>query len=496
MWSSVVRRGSSSSSSSSSSSKHRGLDPIFYSTMTLSPPTSHDTAVNRAVSILTNQRSKSRWSSLLSVFPDGLTPLQISQVILLLRNNPRLALRFFHFSTLRFHSSSTSLLSYATIIHVSARARLRSHAHAHTLLMDSIRASPDRHHFHLFKLLVDTYRVCDSSPFVFDSLILSLLDLHHFDSCLLILRAFKSRPNPVSISTFNALISASYICKGCFFAYHLFHQLFSHPTPSTTCRLLPNVHTFNHLLLSFHRSAVLDMVEQVWIDMLHWNCSPNCCSYAILMEAYCEAGDIHKALTVWEELKLKGLQPDIVAFNTLIGGYCKVGDVDKGEQLYKEMVFTGVEPTCVTYQHLVNGHCLAGDADSAMLLYTNMRRKGYSPDTSNVDALVSMLCDKRCPLEAFGFFMAVTDNADFVVRETTYKRLIKSLCSVGKMEEALKLQAQMVGKGFRPNADTYDIFIDGYVKQGKLDVADSLRKEFTAMLARGVETENRKELSA
>ena len=45
------------------------------------------------------------------------------------------------------------------------------------------------------------------------------------------------------------------------------------------------------------------------------------------------------------------------------------------------------------------------------------------------------------------------------------------------MEEALKVQAEMVGKGFEPNLEIYGAFVDGYVKQGNEEMAEVLRNE-------------------
>ncbi|XP_074318702.1 pentatricopeptide repeat-containing protein At2g15980 [Silene latifolia] len=444
---------------------------------------SNESAVTTAVSILKHQRSKSRWSTLVSLFPHGISPPHVSQIILHFRNNPHLALRFFLFTSHRFPTLPPSLSSYATIIHILARARQKTRAQS--LIKDALR----RHHSQasqLFNLLVENYRKCDSAPFVFDLFIVSLLEMNQFDSCLRIVRILISRGNHLNVATCNVLISNASQRKGCFFGYDLYKQVFHDPA---TCTVLPNIHTFNNLMLSFHKNGVLDMVEEVWIEMAKWNCQPNCYSYCILMEAYCEDADIDKAEKVWEELRFKGLDPDVVAYNTLIAGYCKAGKVDKGEELYKQMGLTAVEPTCLTYQHLVNGYCLAGDADAAMLLSKDMRRKGYCPDSSTVNAMVTVLCDKGCVMEALGFFTTVMDNADFVAKETSYEMLLKGLCGVGKMEEALKLQAQMVGKGFRPNADVYGAFIDGYIEQGKPDVAESLRKELLGIQPTGVETE-------
>ena len=43
--------------------------------------------------------------------------------------------------------------------------------------------------------------------------------------------------------------------------------------------------------------------------------------------------------------------------------------------------------------------------------------------------------------------------------------------------KALKVQAEMVGKGFQPNSEIYGAFVDGYVRQGNEEMAEALRKE-------------------
>ncbi|XP_057542437.1 pentatricopeptide repeat-containing protein At2g15980 [Amaranthus tricolor] len=442
-----------------------------------------NTAVSAAVSILTHQRSKSRWSALLSLYPHGFTPSQTSQILLKIRNNPHLSLNFFLFNTRHF-SSSASLLSYATIIHILARARLKSRAKS--LIKSTIKkfdfADIDESKLlsgkncKLFRVLVETYRVCDSAPFVFDLLIKSLLEMNKLDPCIDIVRMLQSREFYLNVSTYTDLISTGLRIKGCFFGYDLYKELFT-CNDKVKRKLVPKVHIFNDLMLSFHRNGFLDMVEEVWIEMIKSKCEPDSYSFSILMEAYCEEADIGKAEKVWEELKLKGLNPDIVGYNTLIGGYCRMGKVQKGEELYREMEMEGIKGSCVTYKHLIHGYCLAGDADSAMLLYNDMCRKGFESDSSIVDSLVAVHCSKKSVLEALEFFGVAMKNAGFVAKESSYELLMKGLCDEGKIDEALKLQAHMAGKGLSPNSQIYGAFIDGYIKLGNQDVVESLRKE-------------------
>ncbi|KAL4302653.1 hypothetical protein GQ457_10G022120 [Hibiscus cannabinus] len=63
-----------------------------------SPPSEQPDPISTVTSILTHHRSKSRWSTVLTLFPSGFTPSQFSQITLQLKNNPHLALRFFLFT--------------------------------------------------------------------------------------------------------------------------------------------------------------------------------------------------------------------------------------------------------------------------------------------------------------------------------------------------------------------------------------------------------------
>lgn len=47
------------------------------------------------------------------------------------------------------------------------------------------------------------------------------------------------------------------------------------------------------------------------------------------------------------------------------------------------------------------------------------------------------------------------------------------------MEEAFKLQAKMVGKGFKPKSEIYDAFILGYSERGNMEMSDTIKSEMS-----------------
>ncbi|KAL5130024.1 Pentatricopeptide repeat-containing protein [Glycine soja] len=114
------------------------------------------------------------------------------------------------------------------------------------------------------------------------------------------------------------------------------------------------------------------------------------------------------------------------------------------------MAVAGVGTTASTYEHLVKGYCNVGDVDSAVLGRVQ---------------------------EALEFVRCAVGKFDLIPMEKSYEALTKGFCFEGRMEEALKVQAEMVGKGFQPNSEIYGAFVDGYIKQGNEEMAEALRKE-------------------
>ncbi|XP_074343957.1 pentatricopeptide repeat-containing protein At2g15980 isoform X2 [Apium graveolens] len=459
--------------------------PFSSSTPSLLPE--DKTVISTAVTILKHHRSKSRWTHLRSLFPAGFTPTQVSQITLQLRNNPHLALNYFNF-TVQHSLCAHSLHSYCTIIHVLARGRQKCEAQR---MIQCVLGKFREAHLvgfskkpKIFEGLMRTYRACDSAPFVFDLLVLSLLQAKRIDQAVEVERMLRSKGMFLKISTCNDLIKN--VCKlnDCFVGYDLYKEIFrgfegleGGFSGKGVRVVVPNVHTFNVIMIGFYREGLVENVEEVWEEMVRRGCEGNSYSYSVLMAVYCEVERMVDALRVWEEMGRKGLERDLVAYNTIIGGFCKVGEVKRAEEFFGQMELNGFNGSCVTYEHLISGYCKIGDVDSALLLYKGMCRKGFRPESFTVDEVINGLCGKNRVSEALEYLTVAVKKHDIVPKGTSYEFVIKGLCQEGRMEDGLKLQADMVGKGYEPNSEVYNAFIEGYMKQGNEDRARKLRKE-------------------
>ncbi|XP_068319703.1 pentatricopeptide repeat-containing protein At2g15980-like [Pyrus communis] len=177
-------------------------------------------------------------------------------------------------------------------------------------------------------------------------------------------------------------------------------------------------------------------------------------------------------------MRAKIVVPDGVAYNTMIGGFCKIREIEMAIKFFKEMGLSGIKSTCVAYEHHITGYCKIGNLDSAMLLYKDMLRKDIKPKGSTMDVLILVLCDERevpSGTPIFPTMRGATVDYCFCPTEKSYENLIRGLRAEEKLEETLKLQAEMLGK--KGVNRILRSIMSPYMKQGNKEVAERLKIE-------------------
>lgn len=310
----------------------------------------------------------------------------------------------------------------------------------------------------------------------------SCLDSKEIDGAVMVMRKLKSRGINLQISTCNALISEVSRRRDASTGYKLYREVFGLDEAK---KVKPNVNTFNLMMVSFYREGETEMVERIWGEMEEVvGCFPNVYSFSVLMENYCFRGMMVEAERVWEEMRLKGVVHDVVAYNTMIGGLCSNLEVTKAKKLFEEIGSKGLECTSLTYDHLVRGYCKVKDVDSAMVVYREMESKSFVAEGLTIEGLVEGLCDgnKERVVEAAEIVKEAVRESEFCPSRKCYELLIKRLCEEGKMDRALSIQAEMVGRGLKPSQETYKAFIDGYGRAGDEETSSLLAIEMAESL--------------
>lgn len=335
----------------------------------------------------------------------------------------------------------------------------------------------------VFESLVKTYTLCGSAPFVFDLLVNACLETKKIDPAIEIVRMLRSRGISPKVRTLNSLISWVSRCRGGDVSYQVYREIFgvdiedAEGNANRISRVRPDVHTFNAIMMGFYRNASVEKLEMTFNEMVHFDCVPNVHSYSLLMAAFCDEGRMRDAEDVWHNMRAEEVEADIVCYNAMIGGLCEIGEMEKAEEFFREMGLNGVDGSCTTYKHLVCGYCGVGDVDSALLVYKDMCRKSFKPDAWTVDTVIRALCVHGRVDEALKILKGGVENFGLVPKGNSYEALIKGLCEEQRTQEAVKLQVEMVGRGFEPSLKVYGAFIDGYIRQGNEEMAELLRKE-------------------
>ncbi|KAM1006374.1 hypothetical protein FF1_003090 [Malus domestica] len=353
-------------------------------------PSQTSPLISDVVSILTHQRSKSRWSYLHSLYPNGFNPDDFSKIALHIKNNPRLVLAFFLW-TQRKSLCNHNLLSHSTIIHILARARLRSQAY--DLIRAAIRVSDESEPLKVFESLVKTYRQCGSAPFVFDLLVKACLESKKIDPSIQIVRMLLSRGISPGLSICNALIRLLLQRRGAYAGYEIYREIFGldcdvlEKKVKRVARISPSVQTFNALMLGFYQDGVVEKVKEIWDqmagnidsatllykDMLRKDFRPECSTMDALIQGLCDENRVLEALNVMRGATVDfGFCSTEKSYETLIRGLCEDEKLEEALKLQAEMVGKGFKPNSEVYHAFISGYMKQGNKEVAERLKIEM----------------------------------------------------------------------------------------------------------------------------
>ncbi|KAK3024535.1 hypothetical protein RJ639_043727 [Escallonia herrerae] len=314
----------------------------------------------------------------------------------------------------------------------------------------------------VFQCLKDSYDDCSSSSAVFDLLVKSYSNLKMIDRALNTISMAKTNGYMPSILSYNSVLDAMIRC---------------------------------HLSM--------DQAERLYQDIKISGVSPNVFTYNIMIRGFC--GRMNEASEVLQEMNRNGLVPDEVTYNTLVNGYCKEGDFHQALVLHAEMIRNGLSPNVVTYTSLINSMCKERNLHRAMEFFDQMRMRGLRPNERTYTTIIDGFSQQGCMDEAYRVLDEMT-RSGFSPSIVTYNALINGYCVLGRMEDALtiihdmmgngwcqmlnkyldeafKVNREMVMKGILPDVVTYSSLIKGLCEQKRLDEACDL---FQAMLRKGL----------
>ncbi|KAJ4827634.1 hypothetical protein Tsubulata_008251 [Turnera subulata] len=197
--------------------------------------------------------------------------------------------------------------------------------------------------------------------------------------------------------------------------------------------LKPNEFTYNTLVKGLSEVQRFDKVKEILRD---GGFTPDTCTYNILIDSQCHAGNLSEALEVLKRMKELNVQPDSATYSVLIRNLCQKGDFKRAEGLLdelieKEIVLSkeGCKPLVAAYNSMFEFLCRNGKTRKAERVFRQLMKRGTQDPPS-------------------------------------YKTLIMGHCREGTFEAGYELLVFMLRRDFVPDFETYQSLIDGLLQKG------------------------------
>ncbi|KAK0573187.1 hypothetical protein LWI29_004132 [Acer saccharum] len=268
-------------------------------------------------------------------------------------------------------------------------------------------------------------------------------------------------------------------------------------------RITPSIVTFNSLIYGLCKNGMVAEARRWLLEniMLH-GLEPSTVTYTILMNAYCEEGNMHCLFKLLEEMRAKaigpshitytvvikglckqwklqeairlledmyaeGLTPDQITYNTIIQCFCKAKDIKTAFQLHEEMLLHKLEPTPVTYNILINGLCLYGDLKDADNLLFSLQKSDISLTKVAYTTIIKAHCVKGDVNKAVVYFRHMVEKG-FEISIRDYSSVINRLCKRCLISEAKSFFRMMLLDGYRPDQHICEVICNAVYQGGDI----------------------------
>ncbi|PSS16086.1 Pentatricopeptide repeat-containing protein [Actinidia chinensis var. chinensis] len=396
----------------------------------------------------------------------GLTPFRVKHILLKVQKDCVLSLEFFNWVGVQ-KPSLHSLDTHSLILHILTKNR--KFKSAESILKKILESGSIDLPSKLFEAILNSYRICDSSSHVFDSLFKTYAHMRKLRNATDTFCRMKDYGFLPTIESCNAYLSSLMNLNRADITLAFYKEM-------QRCRISPNVYTLNMFISALCKLGKLEKAVEVFGEMDSMGCAPTVASYNTLIAGHCNHGLLSTAVKLKILMEKSGLIPNDVTFNTLIHGFCREGKLHEANKLFSEMKGMNVYPNTVTYNTLIQGYSQIGNIEMGNRLYEEMSRNGVKTDILTYNALILGLC-KEGKTKKAAYLVKELDGKKLIPNSSTFSALISGQCERKNSERAFQLYKSMIRCGCHPNEHTFNMLISAFCKNEDFDGAVQVLRE-------------------
>lgn len=399
----------------------------------------------------------------------GLDDGFVEKVLLELKEpaDARCALSFFHWSA-KEKSFQHGIRSYCMTINILVHSQMIRDAKA---LLESVLKKSGANFSKLLVTdsLLESYRITDANPLVFNLLVQSYAKLRMFDVAFEVCLYLGEHGFSLSLVTFNALLHAAQRSDRCDFVWKIYEHMIKE-------RVYPSEATIQILISALCKEGKLQMFLDM-LDRIHGKrCTPLVIVNTCLIFRIIEEGNDEEAITLLKRLLQKNLVPDTVAYSLITFSKLKAGDIESARMLNEQMISRGFDPNAFLYTKFIGANCQDGQFEEANRLMLEMQNLGLRPYAETYELIIEGLAEVGRNEESLLYCRKMWD-AGLIPDCPVFNMMAAKLCKVGKAKETNELLTLLMERGFSPDETTYSLLISCFGQEGEAEEAIKLYHE-------------------
>ncbi|MBA0738746.1 hypothetical protein Gogos_012071 [Gossypium gossypioides] len=229
--------------------------------------------------------------------------------------------------------------------------------------------------------------------------------------------------------------------------------------------------SYNSLMTLYTKSGQPERVQEIIQEMKSCGVIPDSYTYNVWMRALAAMNDISGVERVIEEMKRDAEDADDwTTYSNIASIYVDAGLFEKAEKALKELEKRNAHRNLSAFQFLITLYGRMGNLHEVYRIWRSLRLSFHK--TANISYLnmIQVLVNlKDLPGAEKCFREWESGCSTYDIRIANV--LIGAYAKEGLLEKALELKERARRRGAKPNAKTWEIFLDYYLKNGDTKLA-------------------------